>query len=78
MTPETQQQLTQRLGDLAQKELSLSSLEDAALRAAIQQALDADEAQPCQNVRLNFSAPSEEKITAGVALMGEVLQEVLK
>lgn len=41
-------------------------------------AFQVDEAQPCQNVRLNFSAPSEEKITAGVALMGEVLQEVLK
>ena len=31
-----------------------------------------DEAAPCQAVRLNFSTPTDEQITRGVALLSEV------
>lgn len=44
MTAEMQQRLAQRLGDLTQRELSLSNLEDDALRDAIERLMDRESA----------------------------------
>lgn len=44
MNQEMQKQLTQRLGELTQRELSLSNLEDDALRTAIERLLDRETA----------------------------------
>lgn len=37
-----------------------------------------DESQPCHNFRINFSTPTDEQLTKGIKIIGELAREVIK
>lgn len=37
-----------------------------------------DESQPCQSFRINFSTPSDEQLTEGVRILGELAKEMVR